>query len=69
MVATAIPNTSYIHQKHITLTMRSVAQLVRPGGHQFEFHNSQNHWTLTWLLTLGPVRSVEVHASWFGHPH
>jgi len=26
------------------------------------------HWRLTWSLTSGPVRLVEVRASWPGHP-
>jgi hypothetical protein len=26
----------------------------------------EGHWRLTWLLTLGPVELVEVHASWPG---
>jgi hypothetical protein len=27
-----------------------------------------DHWRLTWSLTLGPVELVEVRASWPGHP-
>jgi hypothetical protein len=36
-------------------------------GHQFESHKLQGHWSLTWLLTSGPVGLVEVHVSWPGH--
>ena len=34
-----------------------------PRGHQFESHKPQGHGRLTWLLTSGPVRLVEVRAS------
>jgi hypothetical protein len=28
-----------------------------------------SHWRLTWSLTSGPVRLVEVHTNWSGYPH
>ena len=36
-------------------------------GHQFESHKSYGHWRLTWSLTSGPVRLVEMHTNWAGH--
>jgi len=34
-----------------------------PCGYSYD-----GHWRLTWSLTSGPVRLVEVRASWPGHP-
>jgi hypothetical protein len=36
-------------------------------GHRFEYHKPQNHRRLTWSLTSGPMKLVEVRASWPGH--
>jgi hypothetical protein len=33
-------------------------------GHQFESYEFQDHWRLTWSLTSGPVRLVEVRVNW-----
>jgi hypothetical protein len=38
-----------------------------PKGHQFEAHKPQGHWRLTWSLTSGSVRLVEVRANWSKH--
>jgi hypothetical protein len=32
-------------------------------GHWFESHKPQSHWRLTWSLTSGPMKLVEVHVS------
>ena len=32
--------------------------------HQFKFHKPQSYWRLTWLLILGSVRLIKIHASW-----
>ena len=40
-----------------------------PKCHQFESHKSQGHWRLTWSLTSGLVRLVEVRASRPKHLH
>jgi hypothetical protein len=37
-------------------------------NHQFRSHKLQDHWRLTWSLTLWPVRLVEVSANYPGHP-
>ena len=39
-------------------------------GLRFEFYGCSYDgcWRLTWLLTLGSVGLVEVHASWSGYP-
>jgi hypothetical protein len=39
-------------------------QFESPKDHQFEFHKFQDYWRLTELLTSGPVRLVDMHASW-----
>ena len=38
-------------------------------GYQFKFHIPQSYWTLTWLLTSGLVKLVELHINWPEHPH
>jgi len=35
--------------------------------HQFESHKSHGHWRLTYSLTSGPVRLVEIRTYWPGH--
>ena len=51
---------------HNTKIIKTLSLLYR--SHLFEFHKSQDHWELTWSLTSGPVKLVEVHASWPGYP-
>jgi len=36
-------------------------------GHMFESHKPWGHWKLTWSLTSGPIKLVELRASWFRH--
>jgi hypothetical protein len=38
------------------------------GSNPVVAHIYDDHWRLTWSLTSGPVKLVEVHASWPEHP-
>jgi hypothetical protein len=38
-------------------------------GHQFEFHRPQDHWKLTWSLTLWPVGLIEKYTNRLEYQH
>jgi hypothetical protein len=54
---------SHFHAfKNTNITGQILDLLLK--GHQFESYEPQGHWRLTWSLTSGPVRLVEVRVNW-----
>jgi len=52
------------------ITLRGGQTLsLLPKNYQFKSYKFQGYWKLTWLLTLGSVRLVDVHVNWHEHPH